>query len=78
MIIDVRCFHNASQVLSHYFQSMEATVHSVPGQVVQLSVEGEHSPDLESVTTLLQSMAGSLAPDLRLKTRIATHRPVQV
>ena len=78
MIIDVRCFHNASQALSHYFQSMEATVHSVPGQVVQLSVEGEHSPDLESVTTLLQPMAGSLALDLRLKTRIATHRPVQV
>ena len=78
MIIDVRCFHNASPAQSHYIQSMEATVHSVPGQVVQLSVEGEHSPDLESVTTLLQPMAGSLALDLLLKTRIATHRPVQV
>ena len=62
----------------HYPQSMEATVNSVPGQFVRLSVEGERSPDLESVTTLLKPMAGSLAPDLRLKTRIATHRPVQV
>ena len=57
---------------------MVATVHLVPGQVVQLSVEGEHSPDLESVTTLLQPMAGSLALDLLLKTKIATQRPVQV